>query len=54
MKVACLACFLTPKFETLATSRIADDTSVFNGSPAVTDEHFFLRSDQYAYCFGRK
>jgi len=44
----------TPKFETLASSRIADDTSVFNGSPAVTDEHIFLRSDQYAYCFGRK
>ena len=28
--------------------------NVFNGSPAVTDEHIFLRSDQYVYCFGRK
>jgi hypothetical protein len=37
-----------PKFETLATSPIADDASVFNGSPAVTDEQIFLRSDQYA------
>ncbi len=43
-----------PKFEVLATSRIADDASVFNGSPAVTDEHIFLRSDQFAYCFGKK
>ena len=44
----------SPKFEPLATNRIADDTSVFNGSPAVTDEHIFLRSDQNAYCFGKK
>lgn len=43
-----------PAFEVLATNRIADDASVFNGSPALSDGQIFLRSNRYAYCFGRK
>jgi outer membrane protein assembly factor BamB len=40
-----------PKFEVLATNRIADDATVFNGSPALCASQIFLRSDRYAYCF---
>jgi outer membrane protein assembly factor BamB len=43
-----------PKFEVLASNRIADDASVANASPAMVKGQIFLRSDQYAYCFGSK
>ena len=43
-----------PTFEVLATNVIADDDSVTNASPAVSDGQIFLRSNKYAYCFGRK
>ena len=43
-----------PKFEVLATNVIADDSSVSNASPAVSDGRIFLRSNKYAYCFGVK
>ena len=43
-----------PQFEVLATNVIADDTSVFNGSPAMADNQIFLRSNRYAYCLAAK
>lgn len=43
-----------PKFEQLAHNVLADDKSVFNGSPAVSDGRLFLRSDKYVYCIGKK
>jgi outer membrane protein assembly factor BamB len=43
-----------PEFEVLSTNVIADDTSVFNGSPAIADGQIFLRSDRYAYCIGAR
>lgn len=43
-----------PRFELLATNVIADDTSITNASPAVSDGRLYLRSNQYAYCIGRK
>lgn len=44
----------TLKFEVLATNVFADDTSVFNASPAAADGRLYLRSDAYAYCLGGK
>jgi outer membrane protein assembly factor BamB len=43
-----------PEYELLAHSRIEDDRSVFNGSPAVSAGRLFLRSDKYLYCIGTK
>lgn len=43
-----------PEFELLATNVIADDSSITNASPAVSDGRIFLRSNRYAYCFGSK
>jgi outer membrane protein assembly factor BamB len=43
-----------PTFEVLATNVIADDTTVTNASLAASDGRLFLRSNKYAYCFGKK
>ncbi len=43
-----------PQFELLATNVIADDDSITNASPAVSDGRIFLRSNKFAYCFGTK
>jgi outer membrane protein assembly factor BamB len=43
-----------PEYELLAHNKIADDTSVFNGSPAVSGGRLFLRSDKYLYCIGTR
>ncbi len=43
-----------PSFEVLAKNVVADDTSVSNASFAVAGERIYLRSDRFAYCFGRK
>lgn len=43
-----------PSFEVLATNVIVDDTSVANASPGVADDRIYLRSDRFAYCFGKK
>ncbi|MGV3662041.1 MAG: PQQ-binding-like beta-propeller repeat protein [Prosthecobacter sp.] len=43
-----------PQFELLATNVIADDNSISNASPAVSDGQIFLRSNKFAYCFGKK
>lgn len=44
----------TPKLEQLAHNVIADDKSIFNGSPVPHDGQLLLRSDAYLYCIGKK
>ncbi len=39
-----------PKFKQLAQNTFASDRSVFNASPAVSNNRLFLRSDTYLYC----
>jgi outer membrane protein assembly factor BamB len=41
------------KFEKLAHNQL-DDSSIFNGSPAISDGQIFLRSNAYLYCIGKK
>lgn len=41
-----------PRFQLLATNVFADDLSVSNASPAVSNGRIFLRSNRYAYCIG--
>ena len=43
-----------PQFELLATNVFADDSSITNASPAVSENRLFLRSNRYAYCVGEK
>lgn len=43
-----------PQFEVLATNVFADDPSVSNASPAVSNGQIFLRSNRYAYCIGAR
>jgi outer membrane protein assembly factor BamB len=43
-----------PKFQLLAHNKFESDTSIFNGSPAVSNGQLFLRSDKYLYCVGKK
>jgi hypothetical protein len=43
-----------PEFAQLAHNELADDKSVFNGSPAVMGKQLLLRSDKYLYCVGKK
>ncbi len=42
-----------PKFKQLAHNSLAPDTSVFNGSPAVSNGQLLLRSDRFLYCIGK-
>jgi len=39
-----------PKFKQLAQNSFASDRSVFNASPAVSNNRLFLRSDTHLYC----
>lgn len=41
-----------PEFELLATNQLSD-RGVFDASPAVADDHLFLRSHNYLYCLGQ-
>ncbi|MEW6302741.1 MAG: PQQ-binding-like beta-propeller repeat protein [Verrucomicrobiota bacterium] len=43
-----------PKFRQLANNRIASDRSLFNGTPAVSRNRMYLRSDRFLYCIGQK
>jgi outer membrane protein assembly factor BamB len=43
-----------PKFKLLAHNVIEDDNSRTNGSLAVSNGEFLLRSDQYLYCLGKR
>jgi len=42
-----------PKFKLLANNRFESDTSIFNGTPSISGNRMFLRSDQYLYCVGK-
>jgi outer membrane protein assembly factor BamB len=42
-----------PEYELLAHNQIKDDTSIFNGSPVVSNGQLLLRSDKYVYCIGQ-
>ncbi|RMF43965.1 MAG: serine/threonine protein kinase [Planctomycetota bacterium] len=39
-------------FEPIATNVFANDDSIFNATPAVSDGHLYLRSDRALYCIG--
>ncbi len=41
-----------PEFEQLAHNVIADDDSIFNGSPVISNGQILLRSDKFLYCIG--
>jgi outer membrane protein assembly factor BamB len=43
-----------PTFELVAHNVFADDRSRANASPAVSDGHLLLRTDQYLYCIGKR
>lgn len=43
-----------PEFKSLATNKFASDTSRFNGTPAVSGNRLFLRSDKALYCVSAK
>jgi outer membrane protein assembly factor BamB len=42
-----------PKFKLLAHNTLGSDTSVCNGSPAVSNSQLLLRSDRFLYCIGK-
>lgn len=42
-----------PSFELIARNEFASDTSQFNGTPAVSDDRLYLRSDRFAYSIGK-
>lgn len=43
-----------PQFRQLAHNRLESDTSVFNGTPALSRGQLFLRSNRFLYCIGKK
>ena len=42
-----------PEFNIIAHNKFESDDSDFNGSPAISDGHIFLRSNRFLYCIGR-
>ncbi|MDA7680454.1 serine/threonine protein kinase, partial [bacterium] len=36
-----------PKFELVAQNQFSNDQSQFNGTPAISDDQLYLRSDKY-------
>jgi outer membrane protein assembly factor BamB len=42
------------KFQQLAHNQFEGDKSVFNASPAVSNERLYIRSNEYLYCVGKK
>ena len=43
-----------PEFKVLAHNEFAEDDSVFNASPAVSDSQLIIRSDKFLYCIGNQ
>ncbi|HKQ38758.1 MAG TPA: PQQ-binding-like beta-propeller repeat protein [Verrucomicrobiae bacterium] len=43
-----------PRFHQVAHNQIKSDTSIFNGTPAVSRGQLYLRSDGFLYCIGKK
>lgn len=42
------------EFKILARNMLSGDDSIFNGSPAVSGKHLFLRSNKFLYCLGKQ
>jgi len=42
----------TPEFELVSHNRISGDDSEFNGTPAISGNQLFIRSNKYLYCIG--
>ncbi len=42
------------KFQKLAHNEFAGDISIFNASPAVSNDRIYIRSNAYLYCIGKK
>ena len=43
----------TPEFKLVSHNHIKDDDSEFNGTPAISDNQMFIRSNKYLYCIGK-
>ena len=43
-----------PVYKVLAQNKFTDDDSDFNGSPAISQNQLFLRSNRYLYCIANK
>lgn len=43
-----------PKFRLVGTSKIDADKSRFDATPAISDGHLYLRSNEAVYCIGKK
>lgn len=43
----------SPTFELVGHNKIAGDDSEFNGTPAISNDQMFLRSNQYLYCISQ-
>jgi hypothetical protein len=43
-----------PAFKLLGRNAFAEDKSIFNATPAVSEGRLFLRSDRFLYCIGKK
>ncbi|MCR9119294.1 MAG: PQQ-binding-like beta-propeller repeat protein, partial [bacterium] len=41
-----------PEYSELAVNSIASDEGLINGSPAISEDQLFLRTDNYLYCIG--
>ncbi|MFI4874061.1 MAG: PQQ-binding-like beta-propeller repeat protein [Blastopirellula sp. JB062] len=42
-----------PEYNLLSHNVIADDDSIFNGSPAISGDKMYLRSDKFLYCIAK-
>ena len=43
----------TPKYELVSHNKIEGDDSEFNGTPAISGNQLFLRSNKFLYCIGK-
>ena len=41
-----------PKYELVSQNKIAGDESEFNGTPAISENQLFIRSNKFLYCIG--
>ena len=43
----------TPEYELVSHNKIEGDDSEFNGTPAISGNQLFLRSNKFLYCIGK-
>lgn len=43
----------TPEFPLVSQNKFSDDDSEFNGTPAVSNNELFMRSNKFLYCIGQ-